>query len=109
LAQRIGIHHERINEAIRKGSLQATKRRGVYLIAESDAKEYLERTEIGRRALNVGKALRSEGKRKEAAAFRKRIYRMKRGDAQRPDLLRVIREAEAALPKEWRIQTKTAH
>lgn len=109
LAQRIGIHQQRINEAIRKGLLPAIKRRGVYLIAESDAEEYLERTEINRRARNVGKALRSEGKRKEAAAFRKRIYRMKRSDAPRIDLLRVIGDAEAALSKSGAVQAKTAN
>ena len=81
LASQEGIHHQRLNEAIRGRKLPATWKHGKWWVEPSDAKQYLKDIAVKREAMKARKELMKAGKRKEAEALRKRIYRAKKSGA----------------------------
>ena len=91
LASQEGLHHQRLNEAIREGKLPATWKHGKYWVEPSDAKQYLKDIAVKRAARALRKVLMQAGKEREAEAIRKRIYRAKKSGATDKDLLQIIK------------------
>jgi hypothetical protein len=90
-ASLIGMHHQRINEAINAGKLTATYRRGRYEIDQTDANDFLIETALPRAIREVKREMLRAGKPKEVEAFRKRIYRLQKRAASPEEILEIVR------------------
>jgi len=108
LASRAGVHHQRIDEAIKAGKLRAKWQRGRRLIERLDAERFLKDTEVTRAVRATRKTLIKAGKAKEAETFRKRIYRLKKSRASDESILEAVREAykKTNIPRMTKLPSK---
>ncbi|MGC2110248.1 MAG: hypothetical protein WA655_12075 [Candidatus Korobacteraceae bacterium] len=91
LANRAGLHHQRVHEVIRAGKLRAAWKHGRRSVDASDAERFLRDTEVKRASRALRKVLMQAGKEREAEALRKKVYRLKRRGASDEQILEVIR------------------